>query len=379
MDIYEKLGVRKVINAAGTFTRFGGALMVPEALRAFGEAARHWVDLDELHQKAGEYLAQRLGVEAAYVTSGASGGILVATAACLAGTDSEGMARLPDVDGPCQIVSPIAHAGLGAYHQCVRAAGGRVVWFGSDTRATAAQLAAAVCESTAAVLFMMLYETRGGLLLAETIDTVRNHPVSRDRRIPILVDAAGEMVPRSNFTRYLDMGADLVILSGGKELQGPQGTGLVIGSTELVAACRANGSPNDTIGRALKVTKEEIAALVAAIDRFLARDERAQWRRWQRQVDLFVSALGNMDHVHVEAFVMDPAIECRPMIPNARVRWDRGKLPKSPEQLRDELLAGDPRILVRFDERGLIFDPHVLKPGQWRLVAERLRAVLELD
>ena len=374
--IFEKLGVRKVINAAGCFTKWGGPPMAPEALAAFNEAAAWSVEIDELHRRAGEYIARRVGAEAAYVSSGASGGIFVAVAACLAGTDLERIARLPAADGPNEVIGLLAHKGNGPYHQAAASAGGRVVWIGTSHSATGDDLARAITDRTAVILYMVLYEACCGLSLAETIRVARAHPAGR--RIRIIVDAAGELVPDGRFTRYQEMGADLSVFSGGKELRGPQGTGLVLGSKDLIEACRANGSPNDAIGRSLKVSKEEIAALVAAIDRFLERDPQAEWRRWERQSARVAGRLSRVPGVRAEATVIAATMPLRPMIPAVRVGWDRAALGRTAQQVLAELLAGEPRILLHRDGEDLFFNPDFLEEGQEELVAERLAAALSL-
>jgi uncharacterized pyridoxal phosphate-dependent enzyme len=374
--ILDRLGVRPVINAAGAYTRVGGALMAPEALAAFNEVARCWVSLEELQARAGAYLAERLAVEAAYVSSGASGGIFVAVAGILAGTDPQRILRLPEVDGPNEVVAMRAHRGAGTYNQCAKAAGARVREIGTTDGATAEELAGAISDRTAAILYYQMYEVAGRLELSTVIEVARAHRVSRARVIPIIVDAAAELPPRENFTRYLRMGADLVLFSGGKELRGPQGAGLVLGRKDLIAACAANGCPQDAIGRPLKVTKEEIAALVAAVDRYLALDLDAQWRAWEDQVAYVVAELKALPGVSAERFVLGPTSECRPLVPNAMIRWDPRRLGKSVEQVDQVLRAGNPRIWLRPARDGLAFNPHVLQPGQEKIVVQRLKEVL---
>ncbi|MFQ6048021.1 MAG: aminotransferase class V-fold PLP-dependent enzyme, partial [Phycisphaerae bacterium] len=262
------------------------------------------------------------------------------------------------------------------YNQCVRAAGGKIREVGSAAGATPEQFTAALGERTAAVLFYDMYSLAGGLALSTIVKLVRDHPLSRARRIPILVDAAAELPPRENLTRYLRQGADLVIFSGGKELRGPQGTGLVLGRRELIAGCLANGCPKDAIGRPLKVTKEEIAALVAAVDRYLELDLDAQWRNWQGQVNWLVEQLNRCTHVHAEAFIMPPTSTCRPLVPNALIRWDEKALGKTISQVAAALREGDPAIYLRREGSGLAFNPHVLQPGQEETVVRRLKEVL---
>ena len=377
-NVFERLGVRPVINAKGPYTKWGGALMVEEALRAFEEAAGYWVNVLLLQRKAGAYLAERLGVEAAYVSSGASGGIYVSVAACLAGTDGEKIERLPEIkDGPDELI-PL-RAPRAFYNPGARAAGARLREVGTTDGATVKDLNRAVSDRTAAVLYYSMYAVQGKLPLSAVVEVVRNHPASGDRRIPILVDSAAELPPRENMTRPIEEGADLVIISGGKELRGPQGTGLVLGKKDLIEGCLANGCPHDAIGRSLKVSKEEIVALVAAVERYLDFDLEAQWRSWEDQIALVVEELKGCPRVRAERYMLSPTSECRPVMPNALIRWDEDALGKTMDDVETELLAGDPSVVLRREPHGLAFSPQVLLPGQARLVVERLKEVLGGD
>jgi len=373
-NILDRLGVKRCVNAAGAYTRLGGGLMVPEALQAFHEAATCCAWLEDVQRRAGEYLARRLGVEAAYISSGASGGIVVAVAACLAGTDIAKIEALPDVHGPDEVITLRAHRCY--YNQGVRAVGAKLVEIGTPDGATAEQLGQALSDRTAAVLYYAMFEVPGKLPLSAVIETVRNHPASRNRHIPTIVDAAAELPPRESFTRYLQMGADLAIFSGGKELRGPQGTGLVLGRKDLIEGCLANGCPEDAIGRSLKVTKEEIAALVAAVDRYLELDLDAQWKAWEAQVAYVVRELHRPPRVSAERFMMPPTSPCRPLVPNAMIRWDEEALGKTVDEVEAALLEGDPAIFLRREAGGLAFNPHVLLGGQEEIVVQRLKEIL---
>ena len=242
MSIYEELGVRTLINAAGTVTRYGGSLMAPEVLDSMRGASQQFCHLDEVQKKVGERIAAMLEVEAAYVTSSAACGLVLTTAACMAGTDPAKITQLPDTTGMKHevIIQKIHRI---AYDQAIRVAGGTLIEIDDQGTPPTEEMRRAINENTAAIFFMA---------------TVMNHPASvpldevvamaRAASVPVVVDAASECPPVSTLTRFWEAGADLIIFSGGKSIMGPQSTGLVIGRKDLIAGCAANGVPFATVG-----------------------------------------------------------------------------------------------------------------------------------
>ena len=222
MDIYDELGVKKVINGLATVTVLGGSIMPPEVLAAMTEASRYFVEIDDFQAKAGRRIAEWTHNEAAYVSCGAAAGIVLSTAACIAGTDPEKRGRLPDTEGMANEV--IVHqAGLVGYAQAIRHAGGKIVTIGDEHGATAQQLEAAITRRTAALFyFPNASRLAGQVPLEEGIAIAHRHG------IPVIVDAAAQLPPVENLWRFTQMGADLAIFSGGKGLCGPQSSGLVV-------------------------------------------------------------------------------------------------------------------------------------------------------
>lgn len=309
----QRLGVPRRINAAGTLTRLGGALMAPEVLQAMQEAAGASVDVAELQTAASTRIAALTGAEAGLVTSGASAGLTLATAACLAGWDSARMAALPDTQGmPHRVLMHRTHRN--SYDHAVRLAGAQIVDIGHNDRGTGAgvraieawEIEAALDAQTVAFVFVASAESIPHL--PTVIEVMHRHGH------PVVVDAAAQLPPRENLRRFIDMGADLVVFSGGKALGGPQSTGLLIGRRDLIGSAllqmmdmdvhpltwapaglvdRAllRGTPLHGIGRGYKVGKEEVAGLLCALERFLQRDEGAQVALWTQRLRAIADGL----------------------------------------------------------------------------------------
>ncbi|MBA2755441.1 MAG: aminotransferase class V-fold PLP-dependent enzyme, partial [Chloroflexia bacterium] len=289
---YARLGLRRVINASATLTKLGGSRMPPEAVAAMTAAAGSFVDLREFEQAVSARLAALTDNEAAYVSSGAAGGIVVAVAACIAGTDPDRIAAFPSLAG-CDRTEVVVHrAQRNGYDYAARQTGATMVEIGGRAN----DLEAAIGDRTACVLwFAGSHYATGALPLDEVIS------VAHRRDVPVVVDAAGQVPPVSNLWRFSrDAGADLVIFSGGKGLRGPQSSGLVLGRAGLVAACRANGNPNYSIGRPMKVGKEELAGLLAAVEWSLAQDEPALLARYEAEVTYWVEGLAGIPGVRAE-------------------------------------------------------------------------------
>ncbi|MBI2952387.1 aminotransferase class V-fold PLP-dependent enzyme [bacterium] len=356
MDVYGSLGIRPLINAVGTVTRLGGSLMPPEVLRAMATASEQYVDLNELHIAAGRRIAELLGVEAAYVSSGAAGGLAVAAAACIAGSDPEKIRKLPEGEGlKTEFVIQRSHRT--GWEQALRVGGARMV----EVAPTAGALRGGIGPRTAAVMFFMAYSKVDSVPLPEAVQ------IAHEGGVRIVVDAAAELPPMSNLTAFLDAGADLVIFSGGKGLRGPQASGLALGRRDLIEACRLNGNPNSGIGRPMKVGKEEIAGVVAAVERFVRLDHDAERRRWEAQVDRIVEVVYGLPGVRAER-VLDRTGQ----IPVARVASDR----MEPKAIAERLREGEPRIEVSASPDGVTVNPHMLREGDEKVIARRLREIL---
>ena len=367
MITYDDLNVGTFINASGTVTTLGGSLMPDAVVAAMERASRSFVGLDELHEKAGERLAAMLGVPAAFIPCGAASGMLVAAAACLTGTDTDLIRALPDVpSGKNEFV--ISYVDEHTYvHQGFRVAGGVLVAAGTDTRVTSADLIGAITERTAAVVHFLGKQTKQQL-----IEVIAG---AHQRGVPVIVDAAAQLPPRSNLAEVVGLGADLVIFSGGKGIRGPQATGLVLGRPDLVEAARLNGSPQSAIGRGMKVGKEEIMGLLAAVELYLAQDEAAELDGWEAQMRIVAAAADGIDGVSGSVRRQDEGASWD-IVPHAQISFPEAGLERA-EDVARALRDGEPSIDVRLDEEGILISPMTLQPGEAAIVAERLRAVLQ--
>jgi L-seryl-tRNA(Ser) seleniumtransferase len=363
-DIYARLGVRTRINAKGTFTYMTGSLLPPEVSQAMEEAAQHFVYLDELQHQAGAKIAQMLGVEAAMVTSGAAGAIMLGTAACLAGRDPKRIAQLPDLTGlRSEVVIQKTHRN--AFDHAIRNTGVRLVEV-----ETQAELESAICEKTAMMYFLNAAQSQGQIGLEKWVET------GKRRGVPTFNDAAADVPPVSHLSAYNKMGFDLVAFSGGKGLRGPQCAGLMLGRRELIEAAILNNNPNeDTIGRPLKVGKEEIVGMFAAVERYLQIDHDAEWKEWERRLEEMRKILASVPGIETSTYVPEVANH----VPHMSIKWDERACGVSNADCAKQLREGEPSIEVLEDDNspGIAVTPFMMNPGEELIVARRIKAVLE--
>jgi uncharacterized pyridoxal phosphate-dependent enzyme len=366
MSVYERLGVRPVINARGMNTMAGGSIMPAPVLQAMTEAASAFVDMEELNRLAGAHLARLLGVPDVHVTSGSAGGMLLAAAAVLAGEDPERIARLPDTAGMRNELVIQACTRIW-YDQALRTAGARLVPVGSAESCTEQEVQAALGPRTAALVYIV-----SPRLGEHGVPAHRMAALAHARSLPLIVDAASTLPPVVHLRRWLDEGADLVIYSGGKGIRGPQDTGLLLGRSDLVRAAAANGAPHAAIGRPCKVSKEAIVGLVAAVELFLRTDHDAEWARHLAEARLIAAALDGLPGVglHIED---DRSVWTAPTL---LVALDSEATGLTPEELMAILQRGDPSIMTRPFQGRLLVDCHCLRDGEVAIVAHRLREAL---
>lgn len=372
-DIYRRLGVRPVIHGSGTTTRYGGSRLRPEALEAMREASTTLVNLDELNEAAGTAIARMLGAEAAFVSAGASSGLMLQAAACIAGTDPSKITRLPDTRGMRnEIVIQRAHRF--AYDQAYRVAGGVLVEIGLARRTQAFELEEAIGERAAAVAYLVSpFTSPPGVLTLEQVVAI-----AHKRSVPVIVDAASMLPPRENLTKFLRQGADLVSFSGGKGIRGPQSTGILAGRRDLIRAVALNASPNQALGRGAKTSKEEICGLVVALECFLAEDEKAEMKRYHEISTGVVEALGDIPGLRM---VVEQDGVNR-VLPQAVIYFTAEWVGPSGHAVQVALAQGEPHIYVQqgahqggyFDE--IAVDPFNVQPGEVGLIARRLREEL---
>ena len=370
-DLYGTIGVRPIIHMVGTTTRYGGTILRPEAQQAMEAAAGALVDMHQLNVRAGEAIATMIGAEAAVVTSGAAGALLLQAAAVIAGSDPAKIARLPDTEGMSnEIVMQRVHR-MG-YDQCFRAAGGKIVEVGFGSNTEEWQMEDAIGEKTAAVAHIVSPGNGGrGLGFDKAMD------VAHRNGVPLIVDAASMLPPRDNLFKFANAGADLVCYSGGKGIRGPQGTGILVGKADLVEAARLNAAPNAAIGRSAKVSKEEIMGLIAALDAFLKGDEEQEMATYRRRCEDLIDHLdevpGVTATVEQDGFVY--------LIPEAVVRFDSSWTGRSAAEIVQALAEGDPPIYAKAlqPQEGLVFNPFNPTDEQVQIVGRRLREELLAD
>ncbi len=366
-----RFGVRPHLAAHPNITRLSGVRLAPEVTDAMLEANEFFVDMADLTEAAGRRVAAVTGAEAGLVSAGAASALLLGAAACLTGKDRARMAALPHPTWPrreCLIQS--AHRTL--YAQAYQAAGMTIVEV--ETRE---QLLSALGDTTAMIAVTASIErqrqpgppvpqhraTEWGPEIMRPEELV---DVGKRAGVPVMVDAAPDVPPAENLTRYIAMGADLVAMSGGKGLQGPQSTGLLAGRADLIEAARLQNAPNDGVGRGMKVAKEEIVGFIVALDRFVARDHAA------------VTADGNRKAQWIAAQLQDvPGLRADYTLNTVgqgivELTWDEGVIPLTADLLRMELLAGEPRVILF---RNYIWTAN-LRDGEDALVVRRLREVL---
>ncbi|MGD9714247.1 MAG: aminotransferase class V-fold PLP-dependent enzyme, partial [Thermomicrobiales bacterium] len=265
MSVYEDLGIPPVINAAATLTKLGGSLMPPPVIEAMAAAAGQCPDLFELQLKAGQRIAVLTGNESAFITSGAAAGIAMCVASCVAGTDPELQQDFPYLERATKRQVIVYKGQRNGYDYAARQTGARLIEITPDGD----DLEMSINEKTACILFFAgAHFAEGALPLEEVI------AISHTMGAPVIVDAAAQIPPISNLWHFTkELGADAAIFSGGKGLRGPQSSGIVVGRKQIIDGIRPNAAPNQSLGRPMKVGKEEIAGLLAAIEWSLKQDE----------------------------------------------------------------------------------------------------------
>jgi len=360
-DYFRELGVRPFINAAGTYTAMTASLMPPEVMEAINYASKQYVMLDELHDRVGERIATLARAEAAMVTSGAASALTLGTAAVLTGTDRQKIADLPDLSRmKSEVIIQKAHRF--GYERAVRNCGVRLVEV--ETRE---DLERAVSDKTAMMLFYNNNNKDGQIRDEEFVKLGLKHS------IPTLNDAAADVPPLENLWKYTAMGFDLVAFSGGKGIRGPQSAGMLLGKKPLVAAARQNGSPNgNAIGRGMKVNKEEMVGMLAALELFVGKDHAREGREFERRADEIRKSAAAVTGVKAEVFVPEVANH----VPHVRVTWDPSKGLKAATVVR-AMQDGEPSIAIRAEGEALVIGVWMMEAGEEKIVARRLRQELE--
>jgi len=374
VDYYQKLGVTPFINAAGTYTALSASTMRDEVRAAIELAARQPVNLNELIEASGAYLAKRLRCEAALVTAGAAAALVVGTAACITMGNEQPILDIPtDMSGlKNEVIVQKSHRY--GYDHALRNCG--ILFVEVETLE---QYEQAFTERTVMAHF---FNAGSGIISRE--DWVR---VAHKHGVPCFNDAAADVPPISNLWHYTQMGFDLVTFSGGKGLRGPQCTGLLLGRKDLIDAAKKNNSPNsNTIGRGMKVAKEEIVGLVAAVDWFLKQDDATIEAQCRQRADRIAKHLSAIPTVQTQIFIPEVANH----VPHLLITYDQNRVKITSAAVMQEMRKGNPRIELNPSTGGapasaglpggpntIVVGVWMLQPGEDMIVAKRLREVLQ--
>ena len=367
-SIYESIGVTPIINCRGTFTIISGSQTLPEVKRAMDEASRHYVHLDELMDAVGQRLAELTQAEWGIVTAGCAAALTHATSACIAGADPEKMQRMPKLAGmKSEVIIPIHSRNV--YDHAVRMTGVDIVEVG-----TAEQLEASINPKTAMIMIMASPRADSGPLSTENVCKI-----ARAKGIPVIVDAAAETLTIPN--KHLGLGANMVAYSGGKCLRGPQAAGLLLGQKDLLQAAWSNSAPHHAFGRSLKVGKEEIMGMLAAVEMWVKRDQKAEWAMWESWLNVIGTRVTSIGGVTTE--ILQPE-DLSNHAPRMRIKWDGAALGITGKEVEEQLLNGKPRIAVggssgvRPDnmDSSLTIMPYMMQPGDFKIAAQAVYALL---
>ena len=361
-DLFKELGVTPVINASVTMTFLSGSLMLPEVLEAINSTSHDFADMYELQDKVGAKIAEMLHVESAMVTSGAACAILLSTAAAITGTDQEKIKLLPNLPGPRpEVIMQKTHRYL--FDQAVTTTGAKIIEVeGAD------EMEKAINDKTVMALF---FNAAGKSSISHG-DFVA---IAKKHNIPTLLDAAADVPPVENLFKYQKIGFDLVTFSGGKMIRGPQSAGLLFGRKDLITAARLNHSPNEApIGRPMKVNKEEMFGMYAALKAYLERDHKKEWEEWLQRAKHIGSQLEAVQTVKTET-VVDPGPANA--FPSLKVTWDQAKIKIKPKEVVAALKSGTPSIVAGGRADHLLIGVVLLRPDQVDVVASRVKTILQ--
>jgi L-seryl-tRNA(Ser) seleniumtransferase len=375
-SLLRELDVKPIINASGTLTILGGTTLADEVSEAWAEGSRVYLNMNELHAKAGEFISKLTGAEAAYITAGTAASLVISIAACMTQGETEKMAQLPRTQGMRNqvIVQGLHH---NEFEFLFEIAGAEIVEIGDELVTTRVQLEEAICEKTAAVAYFA-YDPQEGVLPLETVlETSHRHDV------PVIVDAAAEIPPLENLMKFIKIGCDLVLYSAGKDIGAPSDTGIILGRRELVRTCMRLGPHNreiinsearDYIGRPMKTSKEDILAVVAALRRYFRTDHARRYDGWEKKIRYMVSELSRCNNLKVSR-VLPGYGHPRPVsIPRVQLEFHNGM---TADEVSTRLRNGDPQIFAYVVGNRLYLNPQCLCDGEEKVVVSRITDILQ--
>ncbi len=366
-NLLEELGIRTFINAAGTYTTMTASLMDDEVMSAIDYSAKEFCMLNEVQDKVGEKIAQLVHAEAAMVTAGAFSALTLGTAGILTGMDQAKVKQIPHRLEESGIKSEVIlqKGHFDGYEQALYNTGVTII-----PVETAADVDKAVNEKTASMHFLNCNAMEGKIMHDEWLQLAKKH------NLPATIDIAADVPPVSNLWKYNDMGFSFVALSGGKAIRGPQSTGILMGKKDIIAAARLNDSPNGvTIGRGMKVNKEEMLGMYAALDTYINKDHDKEWKMWEDNVAVINDAVKSIKGVTTEVSVPPIANHT----PKLKISWDKNIIRMSRENLGDKLRNGNPSIEVISwgdEDNSISLTVFMLKKGEEKIVARRIKEEL---
>ncbi len=361
-DYFKELGIRTFINAAGTYTSMTGSLMPKEVIDAINYGSLEYVNLDELQDKVGERIAELLECEYATVSSGCFGAMSIAMAGVMSGKDPKKIKQLPDTTGlKNEVILQESHT-IG-YAQALTNVGAKLVKV-----KTAEELENSINEKTAMLWFLNANTDRGDIKWEEFVSLGKKH------NIPTFIDCAADVPPVDNLFKFTRIGFDMVAFSGGKGLRGPQSAGLLLGKKEYIEAARLHTPPRgETIGRGMKVNKEEVLGMLAALELYLSKDHQAEWKMWEDQIDLISESAKSVSGVETTIHVPPHANH----VPSLKIRWDQSKVNISPDNVRKILREGSPSIETVGNKNEIGITTWMMVPGQEKIVAKKIKKILK--
>lgn len=349
--------------------------MPPEVTEAMNEAAKAFVDMDELHRQAGKIIAEKTGAEAAYVTSGAAAALVLAVAACMTGKDPEKMAQIPYVRGfKNEVILPLVQDT--SYSRNFAIPCGKLVKVGTKDGYTPEDIEQAITENTVAIGFVFFTSKKGCDM--EALKKIVK--IGKKHKIPVIVDAAAELPPIENLRDIVGTGADLVAFSGGKDIRGPNDTGFIVGRADLIEVIVAHGSPHHYIGRPMKVSKEQIVGLVVAFQHYTPEAVKARQQKWEKMAQYFVKELSSKN-VKAEKIVPDPAKHeySAQGWPQVRLTFNETNLGSTSAEVNNQLRTGNPAIYASQSGNQITLNPQCLQNGEEKIIVERIKQIIKKE
>jgi len=380
---YEKYGIRRVINAAGTYTRIGGSISPPEVFKAMEDASKSFVHIPELQQWAGKVIAEATGAEAGLPTAGASNAITLAAAACIMrGTKLENydpldeetwthlIQKLPMHTEGLRTEFIVQRSNRNIYDYAVECAGGNIIEVGTEEGTEERDLVKAYDPKKTAAYYLTDRAFRKRLSLAKVVE------IAHRLDTPVIVDAASELPPKKNLRRYVSKGADLVVISGGKFIAGPNNSGLLAGNRNLIKLAHLQAYPFHGIGRGSKMSRETIVGLVTALKYYLKLDEKPLFKKWENLAGWMAEQLNMISYIKAGVTYQTTVEENEPMWPLCYLEIDNVALGLTINDLSNVLRNGYPSIEVGVKGEMLMINPEFIQTCDESIIIERIKKIL---